>query len=102
MVGLKLSAKPDQRKEALDYNKFSTDMFTSKEEENKMNTSDDLALAGHVPIEIPSLLYYFRKAEKDNAIHVKVTGARKCKIVLLVPGRYSKELQKKKGMFSTL
>ena len=102
MVGLRLIAKPDERTEFLGDDKVSIDVFTAKEEKNKMNTSDDLALAGHVPIEIPSLLYYFRKAEKDNAIHVKVTGARKCNIVLLVPGRYSKELQKKKGMFLTL
>ena len=87
MVGLRLIAKPDERKEFLGDDKVSIDVFTAKEEENKMNTSLDLALAGHVPIDITSLLYCFLKAEKYNTIHVKVTGPRKCEIGLLVPGR---------------
>ena len=94
---------------------LSIGVFKPKEKENKMNTSDDLALVGHAPIETSSLLYYFLKADKDNTIHVKVTGARKREVSLIVPGRYSarirnprttrilnEELQKKKRMFSTI
>ena len=78
-----------------------------------MNTSDSFALVGHVPTEMSSLLYYFLKADKDNAIHIKVNRDRKRKVGLIVPRRYSvrtknqrtarildEELQKKKGMFS--
>ena len=72
VVGQELIAKPDERKEALDYDKFSIGVFKPKEEENKTNRSDDLALVGYVHIEISSLLYYFLKGTK--IIHVKVTG----------------------------
>ena len=55
------------------------------------------------------------KADKDKTKDVKFTGARKCEAGFTVPMRYSartknpraarildEELQKKKGMFSTL
>lgn len=115
VFGQELIAKPDERNEALDYDKFSIGVFKSKEEENKMSTSDDLELVGHVPIEISSLLNYFLKADQDNKIHVKVTGARKREVGLIVPGKYSartknprtarildEQLQKKKEKFPTL
>ena len=115
VVGEELIAKPYDGKKALDYDKFSIGVFKPHEEENKMNTNNDLALVGHVPIEISSLLYYFLKANKDNRIQAKVTGARKYEVGLIVPGRYSartknprtarildEELQKKKGMISIL
>ena len=73
MVGQELVAMIHERKESLDYDTFSIGVFMVKEEENKMNTNDDLALVGHVAIEISSLLYYFLKADKDSTIHVKVT-----------------------------
>ena len=61
MVGQELTAKPDERKEALDYDKFSIE---PKEKENKTNISDDLALVSYVPIEISSFLYYILKGTK--------------------------------------
>ena len=73
MVGQELVAVIHERKESLDYDTFSIGVFMVKEEENKMNTNDDLALVGHVAIEISSLPYYFLKADKDSTIHVKVT-----------------------------
>ena len=115
VVGRELIAKLDERKEALNYDKFSIGVFKPKEEEANMNTSDSFALVGHVPIEMSSLSCYFLKVDKDNAIHVKVNGDRKRKVGLIVPRRYSvrtknprtarildEELQKKKRMFSTL
>ena len=66
-----LIAKPDERKEALDYNKFSIVVF--KPEDVEKNTSNNLALAGHVSMETLSLLYYALKADKNNAVDVKVT-----------------------------
>ena len=62
-------------KKALDYDKFSIGVFKPKEEENKINPSDDLVFVGHVPIKISSVLYYFLKPDKDNTIHVKVNAA---------------------------
>ena len=47
-----------------------------------------MALAGHVSVEISSLLYYFLKDNKDFAINVKTTGLRKREIDLIVRGRY--------------
>ena len=73
VVGQELVAMIHERKESLDYDTFSIGVFMVKEEENKMNTNDDLALVGHVAIEISSLPYYFLKADKDSTIHVKVT-----------------------------
>ena len=66
VVGQELIAKPNERKEVVDYDKFSIIVLKPKGEENKLNTSDDLVLVGHVPIEISSLLYYFLKAAKDS------------------------------------
>ena len=113
MVVQELMAKPKERKEALYYDKFSVGVFNPKEEKNKMNTHDDLALVSDVPTEISSLPYYFLKADKDNTIYVKVTGANNREVGLIVRTRevISKKknppterildevLQKKKGMF---
>ena len=54
VVGQELSTKLDERKEALDYDLFSIGVLKLKEEENKMNTSEDLALLGLFLIEISS------------------------------------------------
>ena len=54
-----------------------------------MNTSGDLVPVRHASIEISSLLYYFLKAVKDNAIHVQITGAQKREVGLIVLGKYS-------------
>ena len=89
VVGQELIDKPDDSKEALDYEKFSIGVIKPKEKENKMNTSGDLAPVGHAPIEISNLLYYFLKAVKDNAIHLQITGAQKREVGLKVLGKYS-------------
>lgn len=57
MIGQELITKPDERKEALDYDKLSFGVFKPEEEEHEMNISDDLGLVEQV--EISSLLYYF-------------------------------------------
>ena len=44
VVGQELIAKPNERKDALDYKKVSIGLFKPKEEENKMNSSDNLAI----------------------------------------------------------
>ena len=51
MVGQELIAKPDERKGAPNYHQFSIGVFKPEEEGNKMNTSDDLALVDHIPLE---------------------------------------------------
>ena len=88
-VGQELIDKPEDRKEALDYEKFSIGVIKSKEKENKVKTSGDLVPVRHASIEISSLLYYFLKAVKDNAIHVQITGAQKREVGLIVLGKYS-------------
>lgn len=57
VIGQELITKPDERKEALDYDKLSFGVFKPEEEEHEMNISDDLGLVEQV--EISSLLYYF-------------------------------------------
>ena len=66
VVGQELIAKPDERKGAPNYHQFSIGVFKPEEEGNKMNTSDDLALVDHIPLEISSLLYHFLKVDKDK------------------------------------
>ena len=81
-IGQELIAKPDEREEALDCDKFSIGVFKSKREENKINTSDDLALEGLVPIKISSLLYYYLKSDKDSTNMSKLLEFENVKLFL--------------------
>ena len=81
-IGQELIAKPDEREEALDCDKFSIGVFKSKREENKINTSDALALEGLVPIKISSLLYYYLKSDKDSTNMSKLLEFENVKLFL--------------------
>ena len=50
MIGQELITKPDERKEALDYDKLSFGVFKPEEEEHEMNISDDLGLVEQVEV----------------------------------------------------
>ena len=82
VIRQELIAKPDEREEALDCDKFSIGVFKSKREENKINTSDDLALEGLVPIKISSLLYYYLKYDKDSTNMSKLLEFENVKLFL--------------------
>ena len=83
-LGQVLLAKPDDRKEALDYDKYSIGVFKQKEED-----VSQLELVGHAPVELSRLLNHFLKAHVGNSIYVEVTGKRKREVGLVVPAKFS-------------
>lgn len=104
----KLSAKPDSREEAREYDKFAIGIY--KEIEDGENE-----LVGHVPLELSSLLYHFLNADTFNFIKVTVIGKRKREIGLVVPAKFDcytsnkkistvldEQLSKRKDKFKTL
>ena len=104
----KLSAKPDSREEAREYDKFAIGIY--KEIEDGENE-----LVGHVPLELSSLLYHFLNADTFNFIKVIVIGKRKREIGLVVPAKFDcytsnkkistvldEQLSKRKDKFKTL
>ena len=72
-IGQELIAKPDEREEALDCDKFSIGVFKSKE---------DLVLEGLVPIEMSSSLYSYLKSDKDNTNMSKLHEFENVKLLL--------------------
>ena len=104
----RLFVKPDTREEALEYDKFSIGIFKKMED-------GEIALVGHAPQELSSLLYHFLKSDQKNFIRVSVLGKRKREIGLVVPVKYDcftsdkrtsivldEELMKRKNKYKTL
>ena len=60
-IGQVLLAQPDERKEALDYDKYAVGIFKRHEED-----ISKLSLVGHVPVELSKLLNQFLKAGTGN------------------------------------
>ena len=56
-----LFTKPDDREEALEYDKYSIGIF-------RLKNTEENELVGHVPVELSSLLYHFLNAESNNEI----------------------------------
>ena len=109
-IGQVLLAQPDERKEALDYDKYAVGIFKRHEED-----ISKLSLVGHVPVELSKLLNRFLKADTGNCIYVEVIGKRKREVGLVVPAKFSartkcsrtarvldEQLLKMKEQFSTL
>ena len=105
-----LLAQPDERKEALDYDKYAVGIFKQHEED-----ISKLSLVGHVLVELSKLLNHFLKADRGNCIYVEVIGKRKREVGLVVPAKFSarikcsqtakvldEQLLKMKEQFSTL
>ena len=89
VVGLELIAKSNVRKEALDYDDFQLLYLNPKKKKKKNEHNWWFGACRSCHIEISSLRYYFLETDKDNTIHVKVTGDQKREIGFIVPGKYS-------------
>ena len=72
LIGQVLIAKPNERREALDYDKYSFGIFKRSEED-----TTTLTFEGHVPVALWKLLNQFLKAGIGNGIYVEITGKRK-------------------------
>ena len=83
-IGPVLLAQPDERKEALDYDKYAVGIFKRHEED-----ISKLSLVGHVPVELSKLLNQFLKADTGNCIYIEVIGKRKREVGLVVPAKLS-------------
>ena len=68
-IGQVLLAQPDQRKKALDYDKYDVGIFKRHEED-----ISKLSLVGHVPVELSKLLNQFLKADTGIASTLKSLG----------------------------
>ena len=79
-----LIAKRDERREPLDYDKYSIGIFKRSEED-----TTTLTPVGHVPVELSKLLNQFLKAGTGNGIYVEITGKRKREDGLVVPAKFS-------------
>ena len=110
LIGQVLIEKPDERREALDYDKYSIGNFKRSEED-----TSTITLVGHAPVELSKLLNQFLKADTGNGIYVEITGKRKQEVGLVVPAKFSaktncsrtakvldEQLVKIKEKFSTL
>ena len=108
IVNEKLFVRPDEREEALEYDKYSIGIFKKKEDGKS-------ELVGHAPQELSSLLYHFLKSNQKSFIRVTVLGKRKREIGLVVPVKYDcftsdkrissvldEELKKRKIKYQTL
>lgn len=82
-IGQVLLAQPDERKEALDYDKYAVGIFKHKKD------ISGLGLVGHVPVELSKQLNQFLKADTRNCIYVEVIGKRKREVGLVVPAKFS-------------
>ena len=82
--GQVLVAQPDERKEALDCDKYTVGIFKRHEED-----ISKLSLVVHVPVELSKLLNQFLKADTGNCIYVEVIGKRKWEVEHVVPAKFS-------------
>ena len=98
----------DNRSETMEYDKHAIGVY------KRVDQSDEKPkLVRHVPIECSALLDYFLNADNSNKMATAVTGKRKRKIGLVVPGKFTcltkksrladilhDELAKKKNKYS--
>ena len=93
-AGETLMAYPDDRPEALEYDKFAVGIYKIKEKEKDMEEQKELV--GHVPVELSSLIYHFLNASSENRMTVEVTGKRKREVGLVVPAKFNALTKDKK------
>ena len=93
-AGETLMAYPDDRPEALEYDKFAAGIYKIKEKEKDMEEQKELF--GHVPVELLSLIYHFLNATSENRMTVEVTGKRKREVGLVVPAKFNALTKDKK------
>ena len=78
-----LECHKNTRKEAKDYDGDAVGLFkTPSRGENK-------TLVGHVPIEIPTLIDYFLKADESDNASAQVTGKRRRGVGLVVSANFT-------------
>ena len=87
-------AYPDDRPEALEYDKFAVGIYKMKEK--KKDTEEQKELVGHVPVELSSLIYHFLNASSENRMTVEVKGKRKREVGLVVPAKFNALTKDKK------
>ena len=81
ILGDVLSCKKDNRAETLEYNSNAVGVY-------KQSAEGSESLAGHVPLELSSLIAKFRNALQGNVVEVELCGERKREVSLIVPGMY--------------
>ena len=87
--GETLIAKPDNRDEAQENDKYAVGIYKKIDDGSK-------ELVGHAPVEFSSLLYHFLQASAENCINVEVIGKRKREVGLVVPAKYNAFTRNKK------
>ena len=93
-AGETLMAYPDDRLEALEYDKFAVGIYKIKEKDKDMEEQKELV--GHVPVKVSSLIYHFLNASSEYRMTVEVTGKRKWEIGLVVPAKFNALTKDKK------
>ena len=83
-IGQVLLAQPDERKEALDYDKYAVGIF-----KRHVENISKLSFVGQVPFELSKLINQFLKPDTGNCIYFEVIGKRKRQDGLVVPARFS-------------
>ena len=79
-LGEKLNYCKDDRNEDKQHDGYATGTYL------EANTGSKLV--GHVPMELPYLIYIFLRAYNNNEVSVKVTGSRRLENGLVVPGTF--------------
>ena len=93
-AGEAIMTYPDDQPESLEYDKFAVGIYKIKEKEKDMEEQKELA--GHVPVELSSLIYHFWNASSENRITVEVTGKRKREVGLVVRAKFNALTKDKK------
>ena len=93
-AGETLMAHPDDRPEALEYDKSAVGIYKIKEKEKDIEEQKELV--GHVPVELSNLIYHFFNASLENRMTVEVTGKRKREVGLVVPAKFNALTKDKK------
>ena len=83
-IGERLICLKDNHNEAMEYDKHAIGVYKRVDKPDEKPN-----LVGHVPIECLALLDYFLNADNSNKMVTAVTGKRKCKIALVVPGKFT-------------
>ena len=94
VIGEVLYVKPDNLKEALEYDRYAMGIFKTNQEEE--------CLVGQVAIEISSLLYDTLREDKSNSVKEKVIGKRR-EVGLVIPATFIAHTENKRtaGIFDT-
>ena len=80
-IGEKLTCRKDNREEVQEIDIHAVGIY-------KDVSSEQVTLAGHIPIELSRLMSGFLGVSEQNCIGVTVDGKRKKELGLIVPGRY--------------